>query len=247
MAVVKKPRVERYEIDGHVVEMTSVPPDKRNCEDSSHMAGPAQRSKWEVRVDGVLRGFAFYPLGYHGCWRPHVLLPTELLPYSSNKLVRAWMPPTGRHGGWNETGGMWDGLMGLLRPLELYRDDSRVYKEERRRWKDRAEIAWGFVRGVDQGVAPTAEEVEKAFADAVEAKAARERKDAADKIRWARERQERAEREAREAAEREERRQEILTGLQEVLDQHGGLLSNFQRDAVCRAIVDLGGSVEGAG
>lgn len=243
-----KPRVERYEIDGHVVEMASVPPDKRECEDSSHMAGPAQRSKWEVRVDGVLRGFVFYPLGYGGSWAPRVLLPNEVLPFSNaDKLVRAWLPPPGPHGGWNSTGGMWDGLMGLLRPLELYQEGSTVWKEDRRRWKDRAEVAWGFARGVDQGVVPTTEEVEKAFVDAAEAKAARAKKDADDKARYAREAVERRAREAQEAADREQRRLEILEGLQETLDQHGGLLSNFQRDALCRAIVDYGGSVGGVG
>jgi hypothetical protein len=132
-----KRKVERYTFDGVAVELRQVDPDKREAAPGDFMAGPAQRSKWEVHIDGVHHGYVFYPLGVGNPWLGCLLEPQDLIDYSDGDGVRCWLGPTGEHGGWEETGGKWDGLLGLLKKLEAPDD-----------LKQRGNSSYGF------GIAP---------------------------------------------------------------------------------------------
>lgn len=245
-----KPRVETYEIEGHAVRLVNVPPCRREAEESSHMHGPAQKSKWEVYVDDVLRGFIFYPLGVGHGWVARSLRPQDLLRWQGEDGVRAWLPPTGEHGGWAETGGMWDGLLGLLEPLKVSQSPGLPYFTQVKPAKDRRVLAEAFVQAVKDRTAPNAAGVDKLIADARSDKIAREKEDAARKVRYAREAEERKVREAQEAARAEELRCETLMGLESILERYGAddndKLGNLERVALCRAIETFGGKVDGA-
>jgi hypothetical protein len=148
-----KRKVERYTFDGVAVELRQVDPDKREAAPGDFMAGPAQRSKWEVHIDGVHRGYVFYPLGVGNPWIGCLLEPQQLVGYDGEDGIRCWLGPTGEHGGWEETGGKWDGLLGLLKRLEapddLKRRSNSIYG-----FADRAGAAEGFARAFRAGKVP---------------------------------------------------------------------------------------------
>lgn len=232
-----KRKVERYEFGDDVVELRQVDPDKRDCEADNFMAGPAQRSKWEVHINGVQHGYVFYPLGVGNPWIGCLLEPQRLLGYDGADGVRCWLGPTGAHGGWEETGGKWDGLLGLLKRLEAP-DDLKQRSHSTYGFRDRACAAEGFARAFKAGKVPDATGVDKMIAAERRRLADRKRQDAEDQARYTREKQEREAREAREATEREERRQEILAGLESAKERLGGQLSNLEMIALGRAIDD---------
>lgn len=233
-----------------MVRMVNVPPDRRQAPEDSHMYGPAQKSKWEVYIDDVLRGYVFYPLGVNQGWKPMTLAPKPDY-YGGYTPTRAWLPPDGEYGGWGE-GGMWDGLMGLLQPLTV--KDVRMgntYWEPRRWWKDRASCAGAFVAAMKGGKAPDPVGVEKMIVDGEAEKVRRAKKAAEDKARVDREIAADRARRDREAAEAEELRQETLMGLESILERFGGAgdddkLRNLERVALCRAIETFGGKIDGA-
>lgn len=98
------------------------------------------------------------------------------------------------------------------------------------------EIARKFVEWRREGRALSAAEIEVAKADVAE----RQRLDAIEKAesqaRYERERQERQAREFREWEESEARRQQTLEGLNDILRNYDGTLSNFERAALQTAI-----------
>lgn len=233
-----KRKVERYTFGDDVVELRQVDPDRREAPPDSHMFGPAQRSKWEIYINDVHRGFAFYPLGVGNDWVVTTLEPKDIYQYSflDKAPVRCWKGPTGPLGGWNETGGMWDGLLGLLRRVKPLRDVEMGYEDESVRWKDRPMIAEGFLKCFKQGIVLSPEQIEAKIAKRKQEIIDRKRKDAEDTARYARERAEAEARRQREAAEAEERRQETLAGLESILETKGGTLSNLEMTALTRAI-----------
>lgn len=230
-----KRKIERHQFDDVVVELRQVDPDRRECEATSHMFGPAQRSKWEVHIDDVHLGFVFYPLGVAKPWLGCLLEPQNLLDYYGKSGVRCWLGPTGEHGGWAETGGMWDGLLGLLKNLEAPAD-LKQRSNSTYGFKDRAGVAEGFARAFKAGKLPDAAAVERKIATEKRAKAERKRKDAEDTARYARERAEREEQQRRDAEAAEEARIEALDGLTSIRDRFGGQLSNLEAVALGRAI-----------
>jgi hypothetical protein len=231
----RKRKVERYEFGDVVVELRQVDPDKRECEERSHMNGPAQRSKWEVHIAGVHLGYVFYPLGVGNPWLACTMEPQALLNYDGKAGVRCWRGPTGEHGGWAETGGMWDGLLGLLKKLEAPAD-LKPHSRSTYGFKDRAGAAEGFARAYKADKLPDAAAVDRKIATEKRAKAERARKDAEDNARYARERAEREEQQRRDAIAAEEARIEVLDGLTSIRDRFGGQLSNLEAVALGRAI-----------
>jgi hypothetical protein len=234
----KKPpkrKTERHEFDGVTVELRQVDPDKRECEERSHMNGPAQRSKWEVHIDDVHLGYVFYPLGVGNPWIGCLMEPQALLDYDGRSGVRCWRGPTGEHGGWAETGGMWDGLLGLLKRLEAPAD-LKTHSRSTYGFKDRAGAAEAFARAYKDGKLPDAAAVDRKIATEKRAKAERRRQDAEDNARYARERAEREEQQRLAAIAAEEARLEALEGLTSIRDRFGGQLSNLEAVALGRAI-----------
>jgi hypothetical protein len=148
-----KRKVERYTFDGVAVELRQVDPDKREAAPGDFMAGPAQRSKWEVHIDGVHHGYAFYPLGVGNPWLGCLLEPQDLIDYSDGDGVRCWLGPTGEHGGWEETGGKWDGLLGLLKKLEAPAD-LKQRGNSSYGFRDRAAVAETFARSLQSRQGP---------------------------------------------------------------------------------------------
>jgi hypothetical protein len=230
-----KRRVERFEFGDDVVELRQVDPDKREAAPDNFMSGPAQRSKWEVHINDVHRGYVFYPLGVGNPWIGCLLEPKQLVGYDGEDGVRCWLGPTGEHGGWSETGGMWDGLLGLLKRLEAP-DDLKRRSNSTYGFKDRASAAEAFARAFRAGKVPHGGEVEKKIAAEQRRIAERKRQDAADQARYARERADREAQERRDATAAEEARQEVLAGLASIQERFNGQLSNLEAVALTRAI-----------
>jgi hypothetical protein len=200
------------------------------------MSGPAQRSKWEVHIDGVHHGYVFYPLGVGNPWIGCLLEPQDLVGYDGEDGVRCWLGPTGEHGGWEETGGKWDGLLGLLKKLEAPDDLKR-----------RGNSSYGFriaparprLSRVLTGLARShdARRVDEKIAAELSAdKPTRKREDAERTARYAREAEADRQRRAREAAAAEELRQEVLAGLVSIQERYNGQLSNLEMTALTRAL-----------
>jgi hypothetical protein len=231
-----KRKVETYTFDGVTVELRQVDPDRRECEASSHMYGPAQRSKWEVHIADVHLGFVFYPLGVANPWIGCLLEPQRLLDYDGKTGVRCWLGPTGEHGGWAETGGVWDGLLGLLKSLEAP-GDLKQRSNSTYGFKDRAGAAEGFARAYKAGKLPDAAGVDRKIAAEKRHVADRKREDAERTARYAREREEEKAAQAAAAAKAEEERVETLMGLESIRDRLGkDVLSNLEMVALTRAI-----------
>lgn len=233
-----KRKVERYQFGDDVVELRQVDPDKREAPPESHMFGPAQRSKWEIYVNDQHLGYAFYPLGVGNDWVVTSLEPSNIYQYGmrDDDPVRCWNGPTGEHGGWHETGGMWDGLLGLLRRVKPLRDVERGYQDDSVRWRDRPTIAEGFLKLYKQGVALSPPQIEAKFVRVKQALLDRAEKERRDSERYAREAAERKEQQARAAAEAEASRLETLEGLLSIRDKMSAQLSNFETEALMRAI-----------
>lgn len=229
-----KRKVERYTFDDDVVELRQVEPDRREAPPGDFMAGPATRSKWEIYVNGKHLGYAFYPRGYNGSWVVTSLEPQQLDPLYG-EVVHCWEPPTGEHGGWKQTGGMWDGLKGLLKPLHPYREGT-TWNETSHKWLDRPQIAKDFLRCFKQGQTPDPAGVLAKVAKVEQERERRAREDAERRAQWARDAEETKARQAREATEREEARQETLAGLESIRERMGRELSNLESVALGRAI-----------
>lgn len=230
-----KRKVERYTFDDVAVELRQLDPDKREAAPTDFMSGPAQRSKWEVHINGVHHGYVFYPLGVGNPWIGCLLEPLQLVDYNGGDGIRCWLGPTGEHGGWEETGGKWDGLLGLLRRLEAP-DGLKQSANSSYGFKDRASAAEGFARAYRAGKVPNAAEVDRKIATEQRRIIERKREDAERTARYAREAEEERQRKAREAVAAEEARQEVLAGLASIQERFNGQLSNLEAVALTRAI-----------
>jgi len=231
----KKQKIEKYVFDGVTVELRQVAPDKRNAKPGTHMEGPAQRSKWEVHIGDTHLGFAFYPLGVANPWIGTTLEPQDLTNYDGLDGVRCWKGPTGEYGGWGETGGMWDGLLGLLKrveaPTDLKQRSNSTYG-----FRDRAGVADGFARAYKAGKLPDTAGVNRKIATRRQEIADRKREDAERTARYTRERAESAAQQKRDAEAAEALRLETLEGLVSIRDRLGTQISNMELVALGRAI-----------
>lgn len=236
-----KRKVETYTFDGVTVELRQVDPDRRNAPENSHMFGPATRSKWEIHVNGQHLGFAFYPLGVGQNWIVCTLEPKDIDP-TFGPVLRWWETgPTGEHGGWEETGGCWDGLAGLL-ARAAPRQPGSQYKVSGWKWTDRPQIAAGVARMFRDGDLPDIPGVERKIATAKRRREERARKDAEDTARYAREREEAKVAAAAAAVKAEEQRAEALMGLESIRDRLGkDVLTNLELAALATAITRFGG------
>lgn len=249
-----KRKTETYFVGGTMVEMRQVDPDKRDAADGDIMHGPAQRSKWEIWVDGVHRGYAFYPNGVANPWEVTTLEPQDLWTGYDGWDTVAWGEPDGEHGGWAAR--RWDGLMGILTKIKPLDDEAkrgkpidseeyRPYEDYYFQWRTREQIAQHFVDFVREGRAPTREEVLERFVEAKQARAERAEQARLDKARRERESEERRAALAQAAEEAEQRRREILEGLESIRDRLRAELKNQEADALVQAIIKFGGDPNG--
>lgn len=249
----KKPKVETYSVEGRTVTLTQVSVDVER----SYHGGPepAQRSKWEVRLDGVLVGFAFYPKGVGKPWVVTSLAPLSVThPHRFHsgdgpEYVHAWEPPEGSNSDGAGRYARFGGLKGLLTTLTPTRGDLdpstsdqwKAAPADRWRWKDRAEIAQWVPRFAAAGRMPDKDGVLSAIEGEKRRRAAaaveKKRKDAE---AAARAEQWKAEM-AQQKAEAEQLRRDTLEGLTAIQHRLGEQLTNFEAAALAEAIKNAGG------
>lgn len=252
-AKVKKPKVETYQVDGYEVTLTQAPVDQdQGWSDGSPR--PATRSKWEIRVNGGLVGFAFYPLGVGNPWVFTSLVPKcvgDLHSWGDPFYVRAWEPPVGDNSDGVGRYATYGGLMGVLTKITPWRQDAepdkdhgqwaRTYQTDFKGFTSREEIARFVPKAFRANRLPgpdgVLQRVEKDKADRI-AKAIREREEKAESERKAEEY--RVRREAERAAA-ETLRRETLEGLQDIQAKFGFDMTNFESAALAEAIKTFGG------
>ena len=228
-----KPKTERYEIDGVVVELVKMTPDTTRAYHGG--PEPVVRSQWKIKVDGVLRGYAVYPKGVGKPWQAYSLLPGAVKPYgfefnSERRIIRVWKDePTGDDGMWDH----YNGRFGYLTPV--YRDGTNNHSYLQV-FTSREQIARAWPQVVAAGFAPVVEEVEQRIVLCREIAAERKRQDAENSARIDRENAERRAREEQARVEAEERRVETLTGLESIRDRFSGQLTNLEAAALATAI-----------
>jgi hypothetical protein len=242
----KKAKVETYEVDGRTVTLTQVPVDLERGWTGENR--PAMRGKWEIALDGVHVGYAFYPKGVGNPWVFTALTPKAVGDYYSFGdpfYVLAWEPPVGANTRSDYEGCYTDynGLQGVLTPLNPWRGDLKPDTDEQWfkydadwRWDSREQIAQWVPRFAANGRLPDKTQVVALIeADKVErenrrlARIAEEQEREADRARWAAER-------AEQAAQAEQLRKDTLEGLMDIQTKHGALLTNFEAAALAEAI-----------
>lgn len=228
----RKPKTERYEVDGSVVELIKMTPDQYRGYHG--LLTPAVRSQWEVKVDGVLRGYVTYPLGV-GRWRAYSLLPREVRPYGFEwgkepaHIYRAWVDGPDHpelEGGWSSYSGRFGGLTMLSPGTENSGGG----------WQTRQAVARAWPAIIARGEAPDAARVEECIEECREIAIEHARVKLENEARYAREDAERKAAAAQKAEEAETARKEILEGLLSIRDRLAGHLTNHEADAICRAI-----------
>ena len=247
----RKRKVETYTVDGVEIAFHQVEPDLGLSYHADPV--PQQRSKWEVRVNGALVGFAFYPTGVGNPWVFTSLIPKACDYHAfTENYVHAWEDPApnpdaGGHRLWAR----YSGLMGLLQPLVPWRQDTEPDKDHGQwadsedcdwsGWTSRAQMADFIPRFMRAGRLPDPARTVEIIAEAKQDKIDRAERARLKAI------QDKAEREAqtRIREQRERERQQLnadtLEGLKSIQDRLGASLTNFEAAALAEAIKRAGG------
>lgn len=231
-----KPKTERFDVDGVVVELVRMPPDLRRAYHGG--PEPVMRSQWEVKVDGELRGYVAYPMGVGGPWTAYSLLPPSVRPwgfeFGYDDVVRAWEAPL-------EADGTYEKWSGRFAYLSIIDKNPYADRHADKFWQSREDIARAWPRLMAEGKAPQIADVEVAIENSRQAVAEKAAKQQADQERYARERAEREAKAKRDAEAAEERRRETLEGLESLRERLFMSMTNLELMALGRAIEQFGG------
>lgn len=247
---VKKPKVDTYHVDGLEVTMIQVTPDIEHglWEDK---VSYATRSKYEVRVNGGLVGFVFYPKGVGNPWVLTSLIPNACDQYSFHSdYVLAWEPPVENpdHPGMYK---LYGGVMGLLQPLRPWRRDLEPDKDHGQwantdvtdwwGWESREQIASFIPRFWLAGRMPGPEGVIKKIAEAKAERIRRAEAARAEAIAEKARDVQRAENRRLAVEEANRLRRETREGLETIRERFGADMTNFESAALAEALKQFGG------